>query len=90
MEEELEQQQSNVEVLREEIKFLEEHQNDLQAMNQQEAQKNVLSEQFNDKLMNDYEALNEELIALKRENQMFVQQNTRMNEQIKEMEFRIE
>ena len=37
-------------------------------MNQQEAQKNVLSEQFNDKLMNDYEALNEELVALKREN----------------------
>lgn len=68
MEEELEKQQSNVEILREEIKFLEEHQNELQIMNQQEAQKNVLSEQFNDKLMNDYEALNEELIALKREN----------------------
>lgn len=72
MEEELEKAHTNVEVLSEEIKFLEEHQKELQAMNQQEAQKNVLSEQFNEKLMNDYEALNNETISLKKEGQILL------------------
>lgn len=90
MEEELEQSHANVEILKEEIKFLEEHQNELRDMNQQEAQKNVLSEQFNENLMNDYEALNLEMLGAKKDNQLLVAESSRMNEQIKSMEQRIE
>lgn len=40
----------------------------------------MLSEQFNEKLMNDYEALNLEMIGSKQDNQLLVTENSRMNE----------
>lgn len=68
-----------MEVLREEIIFLEEQLDESQAQNQQEAQKNVLSEQFNDKLMNEYEELSVQFEALQQENQMLAQANGAVN-----------
>ena len=59
-------------------------------MNQQEAQKNVLSEQFNEKLMNDYEALNIEVLSVRKDNQILVAENSRLGGQIKSMEAKIE
>jgi len=39
----------------------------------------MLSEQFNEKLMNEYEALNIEFMTAKKENEMFVSENLKMD-----------
>ena len=45
-----------------------------------------MSEQFNEKLMNDYEALNEEIKIIQRENQTLIKQNTHFNSKYDDME----